>query len=88
MKRKKDAKRTEAAEIARRAAIEQLLIDFSRWSESYKAQWVTEDPRDILLWTNRTWRFREECGPDLLSRGGYHVIKQHGFEWPRPSRSK
>jgi len=89
MKRKKGAKRTEAEEIARGAALDQLLIDFNRQSEAYKAQWMTEDnPRDILLWIDRTWRFREECDPDLLSRGGYHVIKQHSFEWPRPRRSK
>jgi hypothetical protein len=92
MKSKKDARRTEAEEIARDAAIDQLLIDFSRWSESYKARWMTDDPRDILLWPDRTWCFREECGPELLNRGGYRVVKQNSFEWysraraPRPSR--
>ena len=87
MKKKNVAKRTEAEETARGAAIDQLLIDFSRWSESYKAQWITEDPRDILLWADRTWCFREECGPELLSRGGYHVVKQNSLEWISRARA-
>ena len=87
MKGKKGARRTEAEKITRDAAIKQLLIDFSRWSESYKAQWMTEDPRDILLWADHTWCFRKECGPELLSSGGYHVVKQNSLEWISRARA-
>jgi|SoimicMinimDraft_16_1059744.scaffolds.fasta_scaffold73685_1 hypothetical protein len=87
MKGKKDARRTEAKKITRDAAIKQLLIDFSRWSESYKAQWMTQDPRDVLLLADRTWCLREECGPELLSRGGYHVVKENSLEWISRARA-
>ena len=95
MKSKKGARRTEAEELARDAAIDQLLIDFRRCSEHYKARWMAEDdPRDILLWDDRTWCFREECGLELLSKGCYRVIKSNSFEWysralaPRPKPPK
>jgi hypothetical protein len=41
----------------------------------------TEHPRDILLFLDGTWTYREQCGPELLRGGEYRVIKQYSFEW-------
>jgi hypothetical protein len=42
---------------------------------------MTEDPRDILIWPDGTWRFREECILELLRDGSYRLIKRYSFEW-------
>ena len=41
----------------------------------------TEHPRDILLFLDGTWTYREQCGPELLRGGEYRVIKHYSFEW-------
>ena len=41
----------------------------------------TEHPRDILLFLDGTWTYREQCGPELLRGGNYRVIKRYSFEW-------
>lgn len=41
---------------------------------------MTDDPRDILLWSDGTWCAREECDPELLQRNdNYLVIKRNRF---------
>jgi hypothetical protein len=46
---------------------------------------MTEDPRDILLWSDGTWCDREECDPELLQRNdNYVVIKRNSSLRPVP----
>jgi len=45
-----------------------------------------EHPRDILLWPDGTWCFREECDPGLVRGGNYRVIWWNSFEWHSRAR--
>ena len=47
----------------------------------------TEHPRDILLFLDGTWSFREECDPVLLLRVcNYRLIQRNSFEWHSRAR--
>ena len=47
----------------------------------------TEHPRDILLFLDGTWSFREECDPvSLLRVCNYRLIKRNSFEWHSRAR--
>jgi len=46
-----------------------------------------EHPRDIILWPDGNWRFREECDAELLRDGNYRMIRRHSFEWHSRARA-
>ena len=46
----------------------------------------TEHPRDILLFLDGTWTYREQCGPELLRDGSYRLIPRYSFEWHSRAR--